>query len=229
MKPKKESSWPTAVTIATGILFGLFIWNHAKAMEMELGIGQTHFSHTPNGTWWQQGFPYKLDMSHLADSIGMTGRINSWLRWHTDYESLGRASENSWDTPSDANYSITTPNHCNGTCLPLANYVGSGSIRGIALTLAPEYRIADDLRFFVNAGPFLYRSSWNEQVYNWFGTTVYLNHKTRWEIGEKIGLGIRNHRFGIEYDWYPCLHTTGDSIPSLYTGAKVLRLEGYFS
>ena len=200
----------------------------ASAWQFEAGIGQTTYNPVANGTWYQDGFQHTLNLKHSSFMLGVTGRVNSWLIWHTDYEYLGRASENSWDTPSDANYNPSTPNHCNGPCLPLANYVGHGRVQGVALTLAPEYRLKDGLRVFANIGPFLYRSTWHEAVYNWFGQTVYLNHHTRWQIGAKLGVGIRGRHIGLEYDWYPSLHTTGDSIPALYSGAKVISIIGYF-
>ncbi|WP_296661913.1 hypothetical protein [Paraburkholderia sp.] len=99
-------------------------------------------------------------MTALAVEAGFTGDLcqaDHWgISWHADYAWLGTIHTQAMATPEDANYNPITKG-CNGKCLPLANYLGSGHDTGVMLTLEPHYDYAG-WRFGVEGGPYIHRS-----------------------------------------------------------------------
>ncbi len=154
--------------LAAAIMLSAFLPAHA-ATQPEIGIGITHSVAQPDGVWYQQRFSHTLKLDSPAFMLGARGDVLPWLAWHADAVWLGRFTSNSQDTPNDANYSASSSTGCNGQCLPMANYIGSGTVYGVAATL--EAHTQGAWQVGVEAGPFLYRHSWTMSVPNWYSST----------------------------------------------------------
>ncbi len=168
-------------------LFSLPIIAHAASLE--LGIGVSQMIHTRNTVWWQRGFPHTLSGRQPFIEIGLRGRMlthGAWrAAWHVDAVSLGHFGVNSEDTPRDSNYSGVPPTYCNGPCLPLANYIGSGRIYGVQALAS--LRFGGAWHVGIEAGPLLYWESWRLDVPNWYapdGTvTPIASYSKQWALG----------------------------------------------
>jgi len=202
-------------------------------MSLELGAGERQYQPSPNGVWYQKGVaPYTLDLAGPVWSVGVSGKATPWARYGVRYVNLGNASSDSWDTPVDANYD-GAEHRCFGKCLPLARYVGHGSVQGIAATLQPQYRISGHLYSFAEAGPMLYRPTWTMDVYHWRnqGTgpvqNLHIVHRAHWQLGYVYGLGMRYRHTSIAFDIYDT-RALGDGWPAAYMGAYTLMLREDF-
>lgn len=148
------------------IVIGLSLSMSASAFQWEVGAGKSFASAQGDGVWYQQAFPHALDLREAAFKVGITGEVNRHLRWHLDAVHLGRFSSDGMATPHDDNYSPSSANGCNGACLPLVRFTGSGTVGGLAATLEAHTR--GPWKLGVEAGPFLYRSSWKMRVPGWY-------------------------------------------------------------
>ncbi|MHB2010050.1 MAG: hypothetical protein ACYCOX_18690, partial [Acidobacteriaceae bacterium] len=110
------------------LFFLPLLLSRAHALSFEVGAGVGQYQPYGNGIWFQKGFAYNLRLTGPVVSFGLTGQMRPWLRYGVRYLDLGSMSSNSTDTPSDANYNGV--NGCNGSCWPMANYVGHGSVQG---------------------------------------------------------------------------------------------------
>ena len=183
----------------------------AHAAQVEIGAGQAQYQTLGNGIWYQEGFQHTLGLKSPAFMAGLTGDATRHVAWHLDYVYLGRASVDSWDTPNDANYS---GHGYNGTPLPLAHYIGSGSVYGFAATL--EAHTSGRLRFGVEGGPFIYRASWSLSVPNWYPSVETQPRifeqsgpvqpvsfsQSHWALGYVVGVSARYHAWGFSLRRY---------------------------
>lgn len=142
----------------------------ASAFEWEVGLGRSYATAHNDGVWYQQAFPHSMDLSSTALKIGATGQWNRNLRWHLDAVHLGRYSSDGWATPHDDNYNANSPTGCNGHCLPLVRFTGSGTVGGFAATV--EAHTAGLWKLGVEGGPFVYRSSWKMRVPGWYPSVM---------------------------------------------------------
>lgn len=206
----------------------------AHALKLELGAGFRQYQAAPSGVWYQKGVggAYTLDLAGSVWSAGVSGTVRPWLRYGLRYIRLGGAYSNSLDTPVDANYD-GAEHRCFGKCLPLARYVGHGSVQGIAATLQSQLEIAPRLYSFVEAGPMLYRPTWRMDVYGWrkdgTGTVqnLHIVHRAHWQLGYVYGLGMRYRKTSIAFDIYDT-RTLGDGWPAAYMGAYTLMIREEF-
>lgn len=171
---------------------------HAHAAQIEVGAGIAQSDTHGDGTWYQDAFQHQLDLRSPAFMVGLTGAFSEHFAWHLDAVSLGRYSVDSWDTPSDADYSAYE--HGSGHHLPLVHILGSGSVYGVAATLE-----AHTQHFGVEAGPFLYHASWNLSVPNWQAQTgspgnvewnshdgALYSEQSHWAIGGVVGVSLHS-------------------------------------
>lgn len=206
----------------------LFAAIPANAADLEIGAGMTSYKQQINGIWYQEGFPYKLDLIGEAWFFGVSHKFNALPRIRAEYLDLGYAKSNAYAVPEDANYNPNTPNHCNGECLPLAHFVGKGKVTGIVLSFSPEFAIGP-VTAFVEAGVYFYRPTYHVFVTGIDspsepgGRTHHFGHKTTTEQCPIIGVGIRfkNVNFSVRY-----METkaSGDGYPAIYNGAMTSML-----
>src|SRR6266404_1931898 len=170
--------------------FALFASASAFAADMEAGLGLSDHAKKNDGYWYQEGFPHKLELKALAVKVGVTGDL--WqnnqvgISYHANWVHLGAIHSQALAVPDDANYNLATKK-CNGPCLPLANFRGSGHDQGLFLTIDP-YRVISGWRVALEAGPYLHRPVWSEAVYNWqpdvsrAPITVHVNNESKWML-----------------------------------------------
>lgn len=179
------------------LLFLLFTSNiyAAPINHLELGIGYTSFAHTANGIWWQNGFAHTFNMNSSSALLGLKTDISKNLSLHNDFVWLGTASIDSFDTPSDANYSGIAPTYCNGTCLPLVHYLGSGTVYGLSSTLEIHTNGLWQIGF--ETGPWFYHESWKLNLPNMYYAQP--NSNGGYTLGPVQSLTTNDHKFGIGY------------------------------
>ncbi len=185
----------------------------AAASRIEFGAGIARASTNGDGTWYQSRFQHSMNTSAPAFMVGASGDLSPRLAWHLDFVSLGHYAVDSLDTPNDANYAPDSPTGCNGACLPLAHYHGSGSVYGLAGTL--EAHSDGPWRLGLELGPFLYRESWAVSVPDWYpsvqtgpstftaGPVSPVNYsQAQWRLGGVVGLSLTHHGLGLRLRYF---------------------------
>ena len=204
----------------------------SDAAQVEIGAGMAHAQTQGNGTWYQEGFAHTLRLNQPVALIGLTGRLTQHMDWHLDAVSLGRYSSDSQDVLPDANYSPTSPTHCNGPCNPFAHYIGNGQIWGVQALLARHTSGAWQLG--VAGGPFVYHETWALSVPNWYEPTApsgtHYNIETRqakWALGAAFALTMTHDHWTAALTYY----TDGAGFPGhagpwppLWSGQTALTL-----
>lgn len=211
----------------------------AHSVEWELGLGQSYATAQRDGEWYQKAFPHSLKLKSTAVKIGLTDAVTKNLRWHLDAVHLGRYDSDSLATPHDGNYDAGSPSGCNGACLPLVRYTGSGTVGGIAATLEAHTR--GPWKLGVEGGPFLYRASWHMRVPQWYAseqkggefkaTSSPRNldfRATEWKVGGVLGLtagkgpwtlSLRHYMSGAAME-----QMDGNEWPAIWRSHTVLML-----
>ncbi len=177
----------------------------AHAMQFEAEIGGASFADRGDGFWYQEGFPHRLDLQTPAVSAGFTGDVMRYgrygLAWHADYVYIGKVHTAALAVADDANYNLTTKG-CNGECLPLGRWYGTGFSHGLRLTLEP-YVMYRGWRFGVEAGYYISKNYWKMNVQDWQPTfdaiprelTVY--DDGNWRAYPTFGLSIGRENFDV--------------------------------
>ena len=212
----------------------LFISTMSHAADFEAGIGFTQFKRSQNGTWYQEAFPYDLDLNSVGWSIGVSHKFTGWPRVRAEFIDLGDASAWALAVPNDYNYH-TSDNSCNVKCLPLATYKSSGDVRGVALSVAPEYKFGAyttyaeiGLYFFkprykaVVTG-IIYGSSTGDYPEDTPVRTAYIKHDANIEITYLVGAGIRHGNIDVGIRYYP-VEAPNDDVPAVYRGATTVTM-----
>ena len=195
------------------IVLGSAFSTSASATSVEVGVGFSHATVQSDGIWYQNRFPHTIKRNSPSLLVGVTGDVSPYLTWHVDGIWLGRYGADSQDTPADANYSPSSPSGCNGECLPLAHYVTSGTVYGIAPLL--DAHTAGNWRIGVEAGPFIYHHTWNVSVPNWYPTTQtgpssfapgaispVSTHDSGNAVGEVVGFYIQHGNVKFDFRSY---------------------------
>ena len=184
----------------------------ARSAQLEIGAGFAHASPRVNGVWYQQGFPYRLRLDPPVAELGVVQSLSSHAAIHVDAVWLGSYASDSLDTPVDGNYNRSSPTHCNGACLPLAHYVGRGSLGGVQ-ALA-ERHTDGPWRLGVEGGLFEYHSAWRLDVANWYPATAKAGGYTigpitpihtsdsRWATGFVLGVTAAHGRWSAALRLY---------------------------
>jgi hypothetical protein len=205
-------------------------------VHLEVGVGGSAYQRGRDGRWVQDGFPHKVDLTAPAFEVGLTGDLYQaakWgISWHVDYVWLGTVKTQSLATPNDANYNLKTKS-CNGPCWPLANYVGSGHNQGFALTLEPHYDVGG-WRFGVEGGPYVYRSTWSEDVSGWVAspdsspTSFHINNNPQWAIGAVVGASVSRKNLTLSYRYFINKARPSDPTPPVWDATHVVMLKYRF-
>jgi len=220
----------------------------SNAASIEVGAGVARSTTQGDGIWYQAGLPHTLKLRSPAFLIGVTGDLTPSVAWHVDAVYLGSYSVDSWDTAADADYSPAT-HQCLRNCSNLAHFQGKGRVYGVAATL--EAHTQGKWQVGIQAGPFLYRSSWSVQVPNYFAAAGWpadttpeqvapwgwmpgglQRSKAGWRVGSVIGLTLRHDRMALSLARYndgkgwPMKYSDGtvDGWPPLWKGQTVLML-----
>lgn len=228
-------SYSKSTALAAAIIAFASTARAESFFQFEAGVGAAAYQHGPDGLWVQEGFQHKLNLTAPAIEAGFTGDLihrPAWgIAWHLDYAWLGTIHTQSMATPSDANYNLKTKS-CNGPCWPLANYMGAGHDQGFMFTLEPHYDHAG-LRFGIEAGPYLHRSTWTVDVAEWCATPdaapidVHVRNTPRWKLGGVFGASVSRGNFTLAYEYFMNSTPVSDSepYPPIWRGTHVLMVK----
>lgn len=180
-------------------------------LSPEVGIGFAHATARHNGTWYQQAFAYRLRLNKPSILVGMRYDTGHWTA-HLDAVWLSTYSSDAWAVTSDANYNPGA-NTCNGSCLPLAHYMGHGWAGGVKLT--GGWHTSGPWQFGVQAGPMAFREAWRLSVPDWYSATIKPDgtwsigpiipvHTSdqHWTLGWTVGTSVTHGRWSLNLDWY---------------------------
>jgi hypothetical protein len=201
----------------------------ANAWQFEAGAGATIYQ-TENGRWYQNGQPQNEVTKHApAFSFGVAGSVlerGNWgLGWHGDYVNLGRASASCMCLARDEDYAA-------GREGPRARFSGSGRAQGVSLTLEPYYW-THGVRVGVEAGAFVYHSSWSESVTGWTVNDLPRQDialsSSRWNVAPVAGVSVGSGPWSLSYRHY-FMHRNikGQSVPPLWNDANVIEIKRRF-
>jgi hypothetical protein len=200
--------------------------------QIEAGIGGSAYQHAANGTWYQDGFEHRFDLTAPAIEGGFTGDLfqaEHWgVSWHADFVWLGTVHTQAMATPDDANYNAKTKG-CNGPCLPLADFLGSGHDMGVMFTLEPHVDYGG-WRFGVEGGPYLHRDTWAVNVLNdqrWSSSPINLHvaYSSGWNLGYVLGTSIGYKHFSVAYQYFRNAGKSSDPYPPVWTATHLLLLK----
>jgi hypothetical protein len=209
-------------------LLSLFCFS-ALAVEVKADLGVTQFTQIANGTWYQTGFPYHLDLTSPSVSLGLytdkTKSNNEWLNgWQLGlgYDYIGHASSSALAVASDANYNENSPTHCNGPCWPLSHWYGNGKVDGTFLAVRKTYN-----NWFIETELYATRPTWTENVPDWIACAACTPHsaqvshqvETLYNMSLAVGYNI-NNQWGIILKAVPThasnLNPDGEYFPGIY-------------
>lgn len=221
------------------IMLAMSTCGWSSEVHVEVGAGQTHYGIQPNGIWYQLGNPTRLQVNGHAWMIGLTGDAfehDRWgVAWHADYINFGHASSHCYCTPRDDYYDAGAHRQLPGAPVPNANYVGSGSVQGLKLSLAPYWRVGE-WKFGPELGIIEYRATWTEDAYGWsyFPGPTRTNHlelQRKFYNSKFYGAFAQRGRWTISYEHYNLTTDTAGTdrpgrpwVPALYTGANMLMV-----
>jgi hypothetical protein len=208
----------------------------AGAVDFEMDVGSAHYDKKADGYWYQEGFQNSLQLTPTAVEIGVTGdlwrRRSYGLAYHIDWVYLGAVRTQAMATPDDANYDVSTKK-CNGKCLPLANFVGSGHDQGFLFSVEP-YVVVDGWRLGAEIGPYLHKPLFSEVVYNWQPNpnapqqTVYARNMNRWVWSSMYGLSIGHNNFTLSYQYFSNDGVKNDPSSTIWKHTHLLSLKYKF-
>jgi hypothetical protein len=209
------------------LLLALPLAAHASWFTYEAGAGLTSFE-TEDGRWYQQRMDHSLTTIAPEYSIGITGPVvtrGAWgVDWHLDYVNLGRASASCQCDTSDSDYAAHNTRHT-------ALFTGSGRALGVSLTVEP-YRWYGGLRYGLEAGAYVYRSSWSEQVYGWSvgGPPQDLSlSASRWNAAPVIGVSVGDGAWSVNYrHYFMRMNSAKQNVPPLWNDADVIEIKRRF-
>ena len=201
---------------------------YAHAWSFESGVGVTSFE-TEDGRWYQQLQPHSLSTVSPEYSVGVTGSLltrGTWgVDWHADYVNLGRASSSCQCDTSDENYAAHDTQHT-------ALFSGAGRAQGFAAMIEP-YRWYGGVRVAVEAGAFVYHSSWNETVKGWTVNDAPPQDlslsQSGWHVAPVVGLSIGGAVWSVNYrHYFMRVNSARQNVPPLWNDADVLELRRRF-
>lgn len=194
-------------TILQNIIFGFTtLWaGYAAAAEMELSAGQSTYQKAGNGIFYQNGFENEFQLQSNSVGLGFTDYITDSVRYHAGYMNLGWVSSYAKAVPVDANYNGV--NGCNGPCLPLATWHGSGKVEGIYYTVAPEI-VCGKWKAFIELGGWAYQATHSVIVPDTIScagctpVSYHFIHKRVIDYGFVYGAGIEHDKTQLAINFW---------------------------
>lgn len=193
----------------------------AHAVTFEMGVGVAHTNDMGDGVWVQHGVSQHAEaLNTPAYLTGLTGDLGTHFAWHADYVYLGTISA-SCVCVGDEHYNPHTHIAAVRGSIP---FNGQGHTQGVMLTLEPHFTYAG-LRFGVEAGPWVYWSTWHESRLDpQYPDQTDLSHVTRPQLGAVAGVSVGAHDWRIAYRYF-YQRQQWNPFPALQTGAHMLTFE----
>ena len=142
------------------LLLFLLIPSLSFAFQPEISLGYSSFQKPSNGLWYQEGLPYKLNLTSGSIGLGLKLDLGERLKLHLGYKYLGSISSDAQASASDANYAAWKAG--TATLWPTSHFTGKGDLQGI-------YSLAsyDWTHLYITGGVWVHRSSWTETIPDW--------------------------------------------------------------
>lgn len=199
----------------------------ARAVDLEVGFGQTHYIKQTDGVWYQDAFPYWMDTDDQSLSFGLSWKPSE-TRYRAEFLALGKHFVNALAT-SDGTYNPYFVTHCGDSC-GLVALQGRGSVSGLVLSASRDVPILG-LPFYAEAGVYANVKKWQVTVSSLMGDQVYGEavRKHQIDYGPVIGFGIRYSGVDVGFRYiYLDDSSEGDPITPMMTGAYSLMFKAYF-
>jgi hypothetical protein len=217
-------------------------------VHLEVGVGGSAYQRGPDGRWVQDGFQNKLDLTAPAFEVGFTGdayQAAKWgVSWHLGWVWLGSVRTDAMVPSANTNTTsgrwigpdlvgVNKNDPCSGPCNNLSRFKGSGHNQGFALTIEPHYDAAG-WRFGVEVGPYLYRSTWSEDVTGWVSapgaapTSLHVENDPKWTLGAVVGASVSRKNLTVSYRYYINKARPSDPTPPVWNGTHTLMVKYRF-
>jgi hypothetical protein len=192
------------------------------AVKPEIGVGVSKFSLTANGIWYQEGFPYGVNLYSPALSVGLNAKITDNISVRAGFQDLGQVTSSALASASDANYAACRNDH--SKCWPLSSWYGQGDVKQAYLTLDGKVKVWG-VTFIGEAGVVYFKPTWTETIPNWISSPtaqpqlVVVSHNPQLQFGKTVGFGVeldKNTTLMLNYEQ---TNASGDSVPAIYSGA----------
>lgn len=193
--------------------------------QIEAGIGGSAYKKAPDMMWYQEGFSHNLQLTAPAVEIGFTGPIYQsahWgVDWHLDWAWLGTVHSDALATPDDGNYNPKTKS-CNGPCLPLARFKGSGHDQGFFFAIEPHIDYGG-WRFGIEGGPYLHHVTWTEDVTDdrrWSNIPISIHaaYSSGWQLSYMLGASVEYKRVALVYQYFESSGKKSDPYGPIWSG-----------
>ena len=207
----------------------LFATLPAHAVDFELGFGETHYIKQTDGVWYQDAYPYWMDLEDQNLSLGVSWKPGN-TRYRAEFLALGKHFVNGIAT-SDGTYNPYFVAHCGQDC-GLVSLVGRGSVSGVVLSASRDVPILG-LPFYAEAGIYANVKKWQVNIGPVMGDgsrpTVELARKHQIDYGPVVGFGIRYSGvdIGLRYIYLDD-SSEGDAMTPMMSGAYTLTFKTYF-
>lgn len=216
----KKSDFKFYLGLLVIVLLWLFAIKQAPAVEMVIGVGQTQFTPSDAGIWWQRGLPHHIESESKSMELGFTDKFTDSIRWNASYLYLGGVNIWSIDT-TDEDYS---GNGCRANpCVQNNIFITRSSVEGFKFTSSYEWGIGNNVKYFVEGGVYAFIARFNVTVISSDGTTaikgIDLNREELWAIKPMIGTGLEWKKWQLALTGYAIdpWKERGENVPN-FTG-----------
>ena len=200
---------------------------NAGEIDIELGFGETHYIKQTDGVWYQNAFPYWMDMEDQSLSLGVSWKPGN-VRYRAELFAAGKHYVKAIVT-SDGTYNPYFVANCGSNC-GLVSLEGRGSVSGLVLSASRDVPIMG-VPFYAEAGVYANVKKWQVTVSAPMGDHVYGEAAREHQIdfGPVIGFGLRYSGVDIGFRYiYLDDSSEGDPITPMMTGAYSLMFKAYF-
>jgi hypothetical protein len=171
----------------------------AFAWDVEASIGQSYAQKAEDGIYYQERFRHDTRLQGQFFALGATDKFSAWgrdTRWRVYGFYMGSFS-NDADAVQDENYAPKSSTGCGAQgCGQFSNYRTELSTRGVAATIAPEFRIGAFFGKPVTISPEIgiaaYYVKLDEDVTTIGEANSYRGYHYKWGLnaGEVFGVGM---------------------------------------
>jgi hypothetical protein len=149
-------------------------------------MGVTQYTKTGNGTWYQEGFPYQVNLTQASMGGSVVLNLDDKTRLRLGVEDMGLNFNIAAEaTPSDANYAACKNNM--STCWPAAHWYGTGAEFNAYLALDRDIKTPVGT-FVVEGGVTANTYIYNENIPDWYGSPGAPRHDV--QVGHSIFHGV---------------------------------------
>jgi opacity protein-like surface antigen len=211
---------------------GMQIQQAPGHVQPEIGIGVSKFGLTENGTWYQESFPYGVNLYSPAISLGIKANLTDSISIRAGYQNLGTVTSHAEATASDANYAACHYDH--SKCWPLSSWYGQGSVQQAYITLDGSHKLWG-VTWIGEAGVVYFKPTWTETIPNWISSPtaqpelVVVSHDAKLQAGYTLGFGVQLDKNTTLMLNMEKTSAQGDQFPAIYSGTTyTLQLRSQF-